>query len=265
MHNPPAAGSEPIRTMQIDESDTIQEDNPYSIHSRREIAAILRSISSQKQLVRLTIDDNDSVVTSILDVDEPADTIIVDCAPDPDLNARIVAAARAGFNTALNQISIRFESEGLRECLYQERPALAMSLPRSLIRLQRREFYRVETPRLNPLRCTIQIPAEGRRYSVTLPLQNVSGGGIAMIDEGDLLRATVGMSFRDCRIELPNRTFLVVDLQIRNIRDVKLQNGKTVRRLGCLFTELPKPMLAAVQRYITKLERERNAKDVGLD
>ncbi|MGN6388868.1 MAG: flagellar brake protein [Burkholderiaceae bacterium] len=251
--------------MQIDESAIAQEDNPYRIHSRREIASILRGIAAQKQLVRLTIDGNDSVITSILDVDEPADTVVVDCAPDPEFNARIAAARRAGFDTTLDQISIRFESEGLRECLYEERPALAMSLPRSLIRLQRREFYRVETPRMNPLRCTIQIPPEGGRRSVTLPLQNVSGGGIAMIDEDNLLHAAVGMGFQDCRIELPNRTFLVVDLQIRNIREVKLQNGKTVRRLGCLFSELPKPMLAAVQRYITKLERERNAKNAASD
>jgi len=40
------------------------------------------------------------------------------------------------------------------------------------------------------------------------------------------------------------------------VQDITLPNGKSIRRLGCLFVDLPKSMMNAVQRYITRLERE---------
>ena len=43
-----------------------------------------------------------------------------------------------------------------------------------------------------------------------------------------------------------------------------LLNNKTNRRLGCEFTDIQRSMLAYVQRYITKLERERNARIAGM-
>ncbi|MGO4469960.1 flagellar brake protein, partial [Pseudoduganella sp. RAF53_2] len=44
-----------------------------------------------------------------------------------------------------------------------------------------------------------------------------------------------------------------------------LLNNKSNRRLGCQFVDIPRSALNAVQRYITKLERERNARIAGLN
>jgi c-di-GMP-binding flagellar brake protein YcgR len=51
---------------------------------------------------------------------------------------------------------------------------------------------------------------------------------------------------------------------VRNSIDMTLLNNKTSRRLGCQFVDISRGNLAAVQRYITKLERERNARLAGL-
>ena len=53
-------------------------------------------------------------------------------------------------------------------------------------------------------------------------------------------------------------------LQIRNSVELTLLTHKTNRRLGCHFTDISRANLAMVQRYITKLERERNARIAGL-
>jgi c-di-GMP-binding flagellar brake protein YcgR len=63
---------------------------------------------------------------------------------------------------------------------------------------------------------------------------------------------------------LPDVGAIVTTLQIRNSLDMTLLNNKSNRRLGCQFIDIPRPMLAQVQRYITKLERERNARLAGL-
>jgi hypothetical protein len=57
---------------------------------------------------------------------------------------------------------------------------------------------------------------------------------------------------------------VVTGLEIRNTFDVTLLNNKTARRFGCMFVGISRGNLGNVQRYITKLERERNARLAGL-
>jgi hypothetical protein len=49
-----------------------------------------------------------------------------------------------------------------------------------------------------------------------------------------------------------------------NSQELTYPNGKSIRRVGCMFVDLPNATLAAVQRYITKLEREQNARATGM-
>jgi flagellar brake protein len=244
----------------------IPDLSPYQIHSRREIITLMRNIAERNQLVRMLTDGGvEAVVTSILNVNEEDGTIIIDCAPGALQNQRILESDNISFETVLDHIRILFFVTRVTSCLYENMPAFSIDFPASLIRLQRREFYRVLTPINNPLRCTIQVPHDtgGGTETVVLTLQNVSGGGIAILDEKKLLDNTIGKVYKNCRIDLPGGSLVVTSLQIRNTQELALSSGKTIRRLGCRFIDLPKPMLAAIQRFITKLEREQNAKVTG--
>ena len=246
----------------------IEDLSPYQVHSHREIIALLRNIGEHNQLVRMLINGGaEAIVTSILKVDEASRSVLIDCAPSALINQRILESDNISFETVLEHIRILFFVTHVDTCLYENLPAFRIAIPESLIRLQRREFYRVPTPVANPLRCAIHIPHEtagGTMTKVVVTLQNVSGGGIAMVDENMVLDNTIGRVYHDCQISLPGGTLVVASLQIRNSHEITLTNGRTIRRLGCRFMDLPKAMLAAVQRYITKLERERNAKETGL-
>ena len=245
----------------------IEDLGPYQVHSRREIITLLRNIGERNQLVRMVIKGgSESVVTSILKVDEANNTVIIDCAPSQSQNQRILESDNLSFETLLEHIRILFFATHVESCVYENLPAFSFTVPASLIRLQRREFYRVLTPVTNPVRCTIEVPSEIGEGSTTmvLTLQNVSGGGVGLVDEKKLLDNTIGRVYKDCRIDIPGGTPVVAMLQIRNSFELTLTNGKSIRRLGCLFIDLPKPMMAAVQRYITKLEREQNAKATGM-
>jgi c-di-GMP-binding flagellar brake protein YcgR len=246
----------------------VEDLGPYQVYARREIVALLRSIGERNQLVRMIINDGtEAIVTSILKIDEARGIVIIDCAPTALQNQRILESDNISFETLLEHIRILFFVTKIESCMYENLPAFSFAIPASLIRLQRREFYRVLTPVTNPVRCTITVPHEEGDGStkVVLALQNVSGGGIAMLDEKKQLDPTIGKIYKDCRIDLPGGTLVVATLQIRNAQDVTLANGKAIRRLGCLFVDLPKAMMSAVQRYITKLEREQNAKATGFN
>src|SRR5690606_25616808 len=139
-----------------------QEDlNPFRINSRREILSLLRTISERKQLVRLVLDSGvDTVVTSILDVDEDEGTMLLDCARTATLNDRVLSAKKLSFETMLDNIRILFSSADAHRCEYEDLPAFSVPLPAHLIRLQRREFYRVPTPVTTPVLCTVPVKKE---------------------------------------------------------------------------------------------------------
>ena len=247
----------------------MEDVSPYQVHSRREIIGLLRSMQERNQLVTMQAAGGaDAVVTSILEVDEQSGMVVIDRAPTNTMNQRLMGSDNVSFETVLDNIRILFFTNKVGECLYDNLPALYIAIPPSLIRLQRREYYRVPTPVANPVRCSIRVPPDdqsaGPGTTVIVTLKDISGGGIGVIDEKKLLDNTIGRIYKDCRLDLPGGTVVTCSLQVRNSHDLTLASGKSIRKIGCMFVNLPSPMLAAVQRYITKLERERNAKATGL-
>jgi flagellar brake protein len=244
----------------------IQDLSPYQIGSRREILALLRTIINRKQSVRMLVDGvAEAIVTALLEIRENDNTLLIDYIPQALASHRqdIINSHNISFETVLDHIRILFFSTGIEEATRDGLSVYRLSIPSSVIRLQRREFYRVTTPATAPLRCSIQIPHAEGEYTATLTLQNVSGGGIGLIDEHGEVDCTVGRIYHNCRIYLPGNTIITTALQIKNAYDHVGASGKKSRRIGCLFIDLPKPMMAAVHRFITKLEREQNARAMG--
>jgi c-di-GMP-binding flagellar brake protein YcgR len=179
-------------------------------------------------------------------------------------NERIIEAGKVRCETTLDKIRILFTADKLRPTLYQGDAALRADIPPSLIRLQRREYYRMETPVSNPVRAIIPLPPELGAGTGVFPLHDISCGGIAILDNKMQLSTTIGEKLPNCRIELPEIGPVTVTLEIRNSLDMTLLNNKTNRRLGLQFVDISRGGMAGVQRYITKLERERNARLAGL-
>jgi c-di-GMP-binding flagellar brake protein YcgR len=237
----------------------------FEVSSRREIIALLRGIGEKNQLIRMLIQgEADVCVTSILDVDPDAGHLILDCSVNPQQNERILTASRIAFETSLDKIRILFASEDVRATSYQNAPALMIDLPSTLIRLQRREFYRMATPVSNPVRVIIPMPDALGGGTQMFPLADISCGGIAILDNKAVLGDTIGDKYLLCRIDLPDIGLVTTSLQVRNALDITLLNNKTNRRLGCQFVDMSRGALSMVQRYITRLERERNARLAGL-
>jgi c-di-GMP-binding flagellar brake protein YcgR len=239
----------------------IEKWHDYEVRSRREIVALLRQIAEKHQLVRLLIKgESDVCMTSLLHIDADGDLVVLDRSINREQNERIVAAPKVTCETSLDKIRILFQLNNLGAIQWQGGGALRAAIPATLIRLQRREYYRMETPVTNPVRVTIPMPGG----TAVFPLADISCGGIAILDNKLQLSTTIGESYLNCRIELPDGGAVTTTLQIRNSQDVQLLNNKTNRRIGCQFVDISRASLAGVQRYITKLERDRNARVAGL-
>ncbi len=245
-----------------------ENQSPFQVDSRREIIALLRGLKESNQLISMMINGGSEIfITSVLDLDDGNNTVTIDSAPGQLSNQRIVEASRVFFEGLLDRISIQFSSSSIQRTTFEGRPALQLAIPVSLIRLQRREYYRINTPLSNPIHCIA--PLEDAEIgsdsigNVKLSLVDISCGGIALLDDRRVLENEIGKVYDKCKINLPVTGVVEVTLQIRNSQDLILLNGKTNRRLGCQFINLSGTVLASIQRYIMKLERERNAKITG--
>lgn len=240
--------------------------DPYRIHSVREIISILEAIRRQRQLIRMTFSQGrESVMTSIMDIDEEEQMVYIDAAPYPAQNRRIMLTQKLVFETTLDRIPIQFSASKAERCNREGYAALRFPLPESLVRMQRRQSYRVTVPFAHPLHCVFMPPGtEMRELEAPLSLEvlNISIGGIAVIDTGHHLDGRAGTLYSTCQIGLPGYP-VTVALEVRHVQIATLSSGKAARHVGCRFVDTPSQVIALVQRYIMKLEREQNARSLG--
>ena len=251
--------------MQLNNEAGMEDWHNFEVGSRREVIALLRQLGERNQSIRMLIRGQaDVCVTTILKIDADNDIVVLDVPVDREQYRRALEASHIGFETTLDKIRILFSGEALSETIFEDRPALQLDLPATLIRLQRREFYRMPTPLTNTIRVTIPRTPELGGGVLHFPLVDISCGGICIFDTKHELGDTVGANYQLCKIDLPDGGPVITTLQIRNSIDSTMLNNKTQRRLGCAFVNMPRAGMAVVQRYITQLERERNARNAGL-
>lgn len=240
--------------------------DPYRIYSVREIASLLEEVRRQRQLVRMSFSEGrENVLTSILAIDTASNLMYIDAAPDPAQTRRVTLSQQVGFETMLDKIRMIFTSSNAERCDHEGFPAIRFPLPDSLARIQRRQAYRVTVPFNSPIRCTFLPPGTELRpltSPAVLALLNISTGGIAVIDTDYQIDSRVGSIYPTCQIGFPGYP-VSVSVEVRHAQVTTLPSGKIARHIGFRFMDTPTQVTALVQRYIMKLEREQNAKNMG--
>lgn len=236
----------------------------YLLHSKTEIIYLLRALKEQGDRVTVFFNEGkDFLLTEIVDVSDKE--LFLDVGSNRLMNQRAQETDRLFCVTRHDKVRIQFLLHGLAQTQVGAHPAFRAALPESVLRLQRREFFRLTTPIARPLKCLIPKPQAGERPLVLeATILDISGGGLAFtLPEGEPVPNTAD-EYADCQIDLPEVGTIVTRLQVRNMFDVLLKNGTRHRRIGCKFIDLPPQMLNLVQRYIIKMERERKARDSGM-
>jgi flagellar brake protein len=236
------------------------DDSNYYVHSRVEIASILRTIMQKNTLLSVYFDEGNSfIVTAILDIDDDGGTIILDHGPDPRANARLPQASRLVCITSVDKVKVQFICGGAETAEHDGRGAFAMPMPDKLLRLQRREYFRLTTPVVNPLKCMLKAEAGGEIREMELSIADISCGGIATISSTSLPVFDPATRFA-CDIALTDTETLSATVELRNTFEVTLANGRKQRRCGYQFIGLSEKARALVQRYIMQQQRSQRAR-----
>lgn len=242
-----------------------EEEKKYLVQSSIEILFILRTIMQQNALVTLHFGNgNDFILTSILDIDSERGELVMDCGSNQKLNQQILMEEKLVCTTAHDQVKVKFACDGIRRTRFDQRDALSVRLPGALLRLQRRENFRVATPLAKPIKCVIMLPPGHTPATAELILLDISCGGMAVIDQHPQVSLEPGETYSNCRIDLPEIGTITFRMCVKDSFPFTLKNGLTCMRAGCEFVKMPESMAALVQRYITKLQQERNARRMRL-
>lgn len=240
----------------------------YLLYSRSEIVFVLRSVLQKGSMITVYFDQGKSfLLTSLVEVDAEKGALVFDFGSSQEMNERALKADRLLFTTSLDKVKVQFSLKRLEKTQHGGHPCFRSAIPETVLRLQRREYYRLSTPIANPIRCQMTGTREdGTTFTAELPLLDISGGGVGlMVETGSADDFQVDASFKDCKINLPEEGLLVTNLVVRNAFDVTTKSGNRYRRVGCEYVDLPGTRLTMIQRYITRIERERKARMSGME
>jgi len=259
---PASPDESPLLKFELMQSDDYSK---YLLHSRKEILFILRAMRDKGALITVYFNQgNDFLLTTLIDiVDDGA--LLFDPGGSAEMNRKAAASDKLVFIATHEKVKIQFTLNRLRATVHGGRDALRGDVPDALLRLQRREYYRLTAPVANPLKCSIPVKlADGSQTLVATTVIDISGGGLAMMAPPEGVEFETDHLFENCRIDLPDVGTLNATLRVRSIFEVTLRSGARVKRSGCQFVDLPAHMTTLIQRYIIRVERERKARESGM-
>ncbi len=233
------------------------EDERYLVRSSTEICSILSTVSARHALARVSFNHGeDFILTTLLMIDPKAGYIVFEEGPDELRNQRLTEAESLVFVTQLDKIKIQFRMDSVEEVEFQGAPAFLSPIPSSLLRLQRREFFRVATLTSQPMNARLLLDGPKGPQPTTMRGIDVSLGGVALLASETIEGVAAGDTLRNVELNLPGIGQVNVDLAVQSVRP-QHSGGKLCTRFGCRYINLAPAMASRVQRYINKLELGR--------
>jgi c-di-GMP-binding flagellar brake protein YcgR len=197
------------------------------------------------------------LVTRILDVDVRGRTFTFDWGALTEQNKGLLAAPRCQFHASPEGVRVEFVTATPRETRFEGLPAFEADFPEVLFYVQRREYFRVDAPILDPYMCTGRF-SEGDTFR--FEVHDLSLGGVGMrTAEERVAELPMGTRLEDCELLLGSFGRLSLDLQLVSHRSTALPNGTQRYQLGFRFVTLPGSAENTLQRLITQLEMKRRS------
>lgn len=252
-----ADSSRPAARFELLQADDFAQ---YLLRERREISFVLRQLAARRCMITAYLGDtNRFMMSSVLSVSDDDKRLHLDVGNDEALNLEALSAGSLLCVTQLDKVKIQFSVSGQKLDRFERFPAFLAPTPEVLLRLQRREYYRMTAPASHSLVC--RIPAPGQNSRVEARVVDISGGGVAVIVPPADMNLSADQKYADCRLDLPDFGPVTATLRVRNIFRIANRSGTDMLRAGCQFEDLPTPMANAIQRYILRVERDRKSRD----
>lgn len=234
------------------------DEEQFIVQNQKQIIQILNELAKHHEMLKISF-SHDTCLTNVISVDAHNHVVYLDIGIDDAFNDRLLASHHVIFSKD-DGIRLKWTSAQLTLATLKDGKAIKIALPQKLMRLQRREFFRLATPIVNPVPCIIPIPnAENPDEDRTLELTlvDVSLGGVGVIAANPLDEVLViGANFDKCRINFPEVGETNLTLQVRNITPVTMKDGASKYRVGLQFISPSRGNEGLINKYTYNLERQ---------
>lgn len=239
--------------------ETLDEEQ-YLVHNPKEVIQILNDLAKHKASIRVSFNHGEDIyLTNVISVNNLA--VYLDIGIDEEFNRRLFASNYVLFLKE-DGVKIKWSSALVSEVLLKDGRAIKIELPKDMIRLQRREFFRFTTPIVNPVLCRISLPDEANQdeyRELELVLLDISLGGVALVATCPLGNDfEIGADLHHCKINFPDVGVTDLTLRVRNVTPMQSQDdtGVMKHRIGCQFIEPSRGNEGLIHRYVYILERQ---------
>jgi c-di-GMP-binding flagellar brake protein YcgR len=227
------------------------EENCF-ISGTGEIRSVLRDVARSGARAAAYFDgDKRFIHTSLLGVTTFPARVVFEKGPDAMLNARLLEADRVTIVTSHENVPVQFSCGAPSLTRHEGTEAFRVPLPDSVLRLQRRGYYRLPgEPTHALLKCEL-VPNHDDTHLIRAAVFDLSCGGIGAAVAAAEPGLTVG-SVHGCHLELPGYGSVRAPVVVRMVAEIVLPNALRGTRYGLEFENLAEAGREAIERYIVE-------------
>jgi len=235
---------------------SIQDRPDFGRRDARQIAVYLRNLATRGDFVTIEFGGK-QMANQLLHVDAPGLTFIFDRGSNEQENQAILNAGKLTFRGAPDGVRIEFSTGAPTQTTFEGRPAFKLPFPEILYCVQRREYFRVETPILDPYVATGKLP-DGS--PLRCEIHDLSLGGISLKTlDSRISELEIGTVLEDVRLNFGAFGLFSIDLRLVSPRYVVTAKGDRLYIVGFQFPDLPGGAERTLQKLITHLDNKRRS------
>lgn len=243
--------------MTTDIAQVGEED--FIVRHNLQILQILKALKDEQNDLKVSFNHGEEdYVTRIIHFAADHKHLYLDITIDEDFNKRMIASPELLIHKD-NGIRIKWKAQNHSVAKMTDGYALKMETPKALVRLQRRELFRLKPPMTTPIPCEIPVPdhenPKGKK-NIQYHLVDVSLGGVGLIIQNALHPSIqVGAIFEGCTINFPNLDQALLNLEVKNIIALNSNQSEEKYRVGLEFKNPSRSSESLIQKYTFNLER----------
>lgn len=227
--------------------------NGQVIRDRLEIVSTLRALAREGEPLHAqwgSAESSQVLPTTLLAVNPDYEELVFDCFAQDEANDRVLEASQVNFLGHLDGVEVRFYASHGETVLHEGHPALRMRIPAQMLRLQRRDFFRVPAGHS----CEVALELDAKTPVADVRIADLSIGGLTLVARAPF-DAELGQVIEKCRLRLADDGQLQAALEVRSVQVVPSKMSTPRVRIGCRFVSVAPEAEMKLARFIQKLER----------
>jgi c-di-GMP-binding flagellar brake protein YcgR len=237
------------------EEPSLVDLEQYQVYSRVEILATMRVLIDQHVLATVYFNHGEKFfVTCFLAVNPEFEELVFDLGSDYRVNEQLKSAQDLTVVAFLDHIKVQFSADRAELTQFDGSAAFRMRMPRSIMRLQRRNAFRARTSlSRSPMALLPSAPdSDGKVDTTRVRIVDISATGIAFVTPLGRPVLSAGMRLLGCQLELGENEKFDVDMEVRRMAIHKDGFGREVCRAGCELLRLSNTAQMSIQRYVNQ-------------